>query len=118
MLGNQVFPVIVLLHKLAVASGLIAAWFGLDGPNRWCMRNRGFVALTAFSFFIYVFHTPLVGYAINPMLSWLYPLAAFRLLGFFSLPLTVIALSIGLGAVLRRIAPGAYHTLTGGRGFG
>jgi len=116
MLGNQVFPVIILLHKLTVASGLIVAWFGLDVLNCWCMRNRRFVALTAFSFFIYAFHTPLVGYAINPMLSWLHPLPAFRLLGFLLLPLAVIALSIGLGAVLRRIAPRAYRTLTGGRG--
>jgi hypothetical protein len=114
--GNQAFPAILLLHKLMVASGLIAAWFGLDSLIGWCMRKRGFAALTAFSFFIYAFHTPLVGYAINPMLSWLYPLAAYRLTSFLLLPLMVIACSIGLGAILRRIAPGAYRTLTGGRG--
>jgi fucose 4-O-acetylase-like acetyltransferase len=117
MLGNQVFPAIILLHKLTVASGLIAGWFGLDGLSHWCMRNRRFVTLTAFSFFIYAFHTPLVGYAINPVLSWLYPLAAYRLLGFLLLPLTVIAFSIGLGALFRRIAAGTYRLLTGGRGL-
>jgi hypothetical protein len=117
ILHNRVFPVITLLHKLTIASGLIAAWFGLDGLARWYMRNKGLAGLTAFAFFIYVFHTPLVGYAINPMLAWLHPLPAFRLLAFIILPLTVIALSIGLGTLLRRISPGVYRLLTGGRGI-
>ena len=118
ILGNYVFPTLVLLHKVTIASGVLAAWFGLDGPIRWCMRQKGFVRLSAFSFFIYVFHTPLVAYAINPVLSGLHSLIAFRLLAFILLPLTVIALCIGLGSLFRRMAPGVYHTLTGGRGLG
>jgi fucose 4-O-acetylase-like acetyltransferase len=118
LLGNRVFPAILLLHKLTVVSGLMAGWFGLDGLIRWCMRNRAFVWLSGFSFFIYVFHTPLVGYAINPMLSWLRPLAVYRLPAFLFLPLAVIAFSIGVGAAFRRMAPMAYRLLTGGRGFG
>jgi fucose 4-O-acetylase-like acetyltransferase len=118
LLGNRVFASILLLHKLTVISGLIACWFGLDGLIRWCMRNKIFVWLSAFSFFIYVFHTPLVGYAINPVLSWLGPLAASRLLAFLFLPLAVITFSIAVGAAFRRMAPGSYRLLTGGRGFG
>lgn len=118
ILGNRVYPVVVWLHKLTVASGFITGWFGLDGLIRWSMCNSRLAGLTAFSFFIYAFHTPLLAYAINPFLDWLHPFAAFRLLAFILLPLTVIALCIGLGTLLRHVAPDVYKVLTGGRGIG
>jgi fucose 4-O-acetylase-like acetyltransferase len=117
MLGNKVFPVLTLMHPLIVISGLIACWFGLDNLARSCMQNKPFITLSAFAFFIYAFHTPLVAYAIDPVLSWLSPLPAFRLLAFVFLPLAVIALCIALAALLRRIAPGSYNVLTGARGI-
>jgi surface polysaccharide O-acyltransferase-like enzyme len=116
IMGQNVFPVLILMHKLVVVSGLIFYWFGFDALIRRCMHNRKFVWLSAFSFFIYLFHAPLVGYAINGMLSWLNPLAACRILTFVLLPLTIIALSIFLGALLRSISAGSYKILTGGRG--
>jgi hypothetical protein len=41
----------------------------------------------------------------------------YRMFTFIFLPLTIIGLSVGLGALLRRFVPGFYGILTGGRGF-
>lgn len=121
VLGNKVFPILTLLHTVIVISGLITCWFGCDGLISWCSRNKYFTSLSAFAFFIYAFHAPLIAYAINPVLSGLSSLApsfpASRLLVFVGLPLTVIALGSGLAALLRRIVSKAYTVLTGGRGF-
>jgi hypothetical protein len=117
-LGNRVFLIIALLHKFTVASGLLAAWFGSDRLIRWCMAKKRFTRLSVFSFFIYVFHTPLAAYAINPMLSWLHPLPAYRLLVFILVPLSVLTCCIGLASLFQRIAPGVCGAVTGGRGIG
>jgi fucose 4-O-acetylase-like acetyltransferase len=117
LMGYNVYPLITLIHKLTVASGLIAAWSGLDELARYCMRHRSFALLSVFSFFVYAFHTPWVGYAINPALALLHPLPAFRLLAFILLPLTVIVIGICLGIACRRITPGLYRLLSGGRGL-
>jgi len=117
LLGNRVYPVLTLMHPVIVISGLISCWFGLDNFARCCMHNKRFITISAFAFFIYAFHTPLVAYAIDPVLSWLSPLPAFRLLAFVFLPLAVIALCIALAALFRRLAPRSYNILTGGRGI-
>jgi len=117
ILGNKVFPILTLMHPIIVISGLIACWFGLDKLVRCCMHNKRFTTVSAFAFFIYAFHTPLIAYAIDPVLSLLSPLPAFRLLAFVFLPLAVIALCIALAALFRRIAPITYNLLTGGRGI-
>lgn len=51
------------LHKAGEVSGMLAAWFGLNGLVRWCMARAWFRWLTGFSFMIYVLHVPLVNYA-------------------------------------------------------
>lgn len=117
LLGNGVYPLVTLLHKATVISGLIACWYGGDGLVRWCMARPWFVWLSAFSFMIYALHAPLVAYLIDPALAALRFAPATRMLAFILLPLAVIALCVATGAVLRRFAPGTYGLLTGGRGM-
>ena len=117
LLGNAVFPVIVLLHKLTIASGLVAAWFGSDALVRWCMGQRWFVWLASFSFIIYAVHAPWIAVAIDPVFAWLGPLPGYQMLTFVLLPLAFIAFAVGFGALLRRVVPGLYGVLTGGRGL-
>jgi len=117
LLGNATIPVLALLHKLVVLSGLIACWYGLNPLVRWCMARRWFTWLSAFAFIIYAIHAPLVAYFINPALALLAPLPGTHLLAFVLLPLSVISFAIATGALLRKISPKAYGLLTGGRGM-
>jgi fucose 4-O-acetylase-like acetyltransferase len=118
LLGAAVYPLLALLHKATVASGLVSAWYGSDAVVRWCMARRGFVWLSSFSFMIYAVHAPLVAVAIDPFFELLGDVPAAPLLNFVLLPLTIIALAVGLAALLRRATPSVYGVLTGGRGFG
>jgi fucose 4-O-acetylase-like acetyltransferase len=117
IMGKSVYPVIVLLHKAVVISGLITCWYGFDPVVKWCMTRPWFVWLSAFSFIIYAMHAPLVAIAINGMFSVLQPIQGYQLITFFLLPTIIIALCILTGVLLRAIAPKVYSVLTGGRGF-
>jgi len=117
ILGNSIFPVLAILHKIVIVSGLISCWFGLDRLVHWCMGNKFFVWLSAFSFMLYAIHAPLVAYLINPTLAMLDPLPGTQLLAFVLLPLAIISLSVVIGSLIRRTSPSFYGLLTGGRGF-
>jgi peptidoglycan/LPS O-acetylase OafA/YrhL len=118
LLGGALPFVLLLSHKTVVACGLVACWFGLDPLVRWCMQRRWFVWCSAFSFIIYAMHTPLIAYVIDPVLDLFHHFMFYRLATYLVLPLSVIALCVGTGALLRRITPGFYSLLTGGRGMG
>lgn len=107
----------VILHKLAVFSGLIAAWFGLNNVVKWFMQQRWFVKVSAFSFMIYALHVPLITYAIDPVLALVDQWQYSRMIIYIGLPLIIIVLSISLGWLLRTVAPKVYSVLTGERGL-
>jgi fucose 4-O-acetylase-like acetyltransferase len=116
-LGNAIYPVLTILHKLVILSGLIACWFGLDSLVHWFMNKQWFVWLSAFAFIIYAMHAPLVAYLINPALKVLNPLPGTHIQAFTLLPVVIISIIIGIGALLRKALPGVYSLLTGGRGL-
>ena len=105
------------LHKLGEASGMLTAWFGLDWLVRAAMRRGWFRWLTGFSFLIYVLHVPFVNYATELALRYGRGLPHRHLLTYLLLPLLVVLVAVGIGALLRRAAPGLYAVLTGGRGL-
>ncbi len=116
-LGEAVYPVITVMHKVVVVSGLIAAWYGCDRVVVWCMKRKWFVWLTPFAFMIYAVHAPMVAYLIEVAFRLLHDVPLYRMLNFILLPLAIIAFSVGFGALLRRVLPGVYAVLTGGRGL-
>ena len=111
-------PVLALLHKLVVLSGLISAWYGCNTLVKYCMGKKWFVWLSAFSFMIYVLHAPLVLYATKAVFLQVSDWYGYRILTFVLLPLCLIALSVITGALLRKLLPGVYSFVTGGRGLG
>lgn len=111
-------PVLMLMHKLVVFSGLVAAWYGCDALVRWCMNRKWFVWLSAFSFMIYAIHAPLVVYASKAIFLAISNWYGYRMLTFVLLPLALILVSVILGAMLRKWVPRFYGFLTGGRGLG
>jgi fucose 4-O-acetylase-like acetyltransferase len=117
LIGNSVYPVLAIMHKIVILSGLIAAWYGCNTLVRWCMSKKWFTWLTAFSFMIYVFHAPLVAYATNAIFTEIAHYHLYRFTTFIFLPLAIISLAVILGAILRKTMPSVYSILTGGRGF-
>lgn len=108
------FVVMLLLHKAAEALGVLVMWFGADAVVRAAMRQPWFVWLTGFSFMIYALHVPLVNYATEAALrAW----PGQNLLVYALVPLAVVLTAVLLGAGLRRLVPGVYGLLTGGRGL-
>ncbi len=117
VLGNGIFPVLAMLHKLVILSGLIAAWYGCNRMVSWFMQRTWFVWLSAFAFIIYAVHAPLVAYAIEALFAVVKQIPHYRLLSFVFLPLIIISFAVGTGALLRRVWPRLYGVLTGGRGM-
>lgn len=108
------FVPMLLIHKTAEALGVLVMWFGADELVRVAMRQQWFVWLTGFSFMIYVLHVPLVNYATEAALrTW----PGQNMLVYSLLPLAVVLTAVLLGALLRRLVPGVYGLLTGGRGL-
>jgi hypothetical protein len=105
------------LHKVGEASGMLTAWFALNGLVRGFMAWGWFRWLTGFSFIIYVLHVPFVNYATELVLRYGRGVPHLHLLTYLFLPLVVILVSVGLGALLRWATPGIYAMLTGGRGL-
>ncbi|UOQ98463.1 acyltransferase [Hymenobacter sp. 5317J-9] len=105
------------LHRVGEISGMLVAWFGLNGVVRGCMARGWFRWLTGFSFMIYVLHVPLVNYATEVVLRYGRGVPHLHLLTYLLLPLLVVVVSVGVGALLRWAVPGVYAVLTGGRGL-
>ena len=116
-LGEAVYPVITILHKMVVISGLIATWYGSTGLVQWCMDKKWFVWLSSFSFIIYAAHAPLIAFAIEGVFQFVQYVPFYRMLTYILLPSVIIILSITAGAILRKFTPRIYGTLTGGRGL-
>ena len=117
LLGDMIFPTMLILHKITVFAGLVAAWYGSDALVRACMQQPWFVWLSAFSFMIYALHAPLVAVFIDPALRLAAPLPEPHLWVFVLLPITLITVSVALGAALRSMLPSLYALATGGRGL-
>jgi len=117
LLGNAIFPILAIMHKLVIFSGLVAAWYGCNKMVAWCMEQKWFVWLSAFAFMIYALHAPLVAYATEAVFPVAGHLPYYRMLTFIFLPLAIITMSVAFGALLRNLFPKVYGILTGGRGI-
>lgn len=114
---NGIEPVLLLLHKIIVLSGLVCAWYGADKLVSFFMNKRWFVWLSAFSFMIYVLHAPLIVYATKAIFMQVNHWYNYRIFTFIVLPLLLAALCVLTGALLRKSAPKMYSFITGGRGL-
>lgn len=110
-------PILLLMHKLVVLSGLICAWYGCNAMVKMAMGKTWFVWMSAFSFIIYAVHVPLVTYASKALLLVPNNIYGYRMLLFIALPVAIIVLAILFGATLRKLLPGVYSFVTGGRGM-
>ncbi len=115
--GHATTWVLILLYGGTVIAGILAVWFGADGLVKWCMQQKWFLWLCAFSFVIYGMHVPLIEYITMLMNRYLYQLPNHRLVIYVLAPATVLCICIITGSVLRKLVPKLYRVATGGRGF-
>ena len=109
--------ILLFCYKLVVLSGLIVAWYGGNALVKFCMAKRWFVKMSAFSFMIYVLHAPAVVYATKAVFLYTLHWFGLRFFTFLLLPLILIIVCIGIGALIRWLFPGMYSFVTGGRGL-
>lgn len=118
--GNfkNIEPVLLLLHKMVILSGLISAWYGCDKLVKFFMSKNWFVWLSAFAFMIYVLHAPVVVYATKAIFLQISDWTGYRMITFILLPVCLLVISVITGAMMRKLFPGIYSFVTGGRGMG
>lgn len=113
-----IMPVLLILHKIVVISGLICAWYGCDKLVKYFMNKNWFVWLSAFAFMIYVLHAPVIVYATKAIFIEINDWTGYRMITFIVLPVCLLVVSVITGAIMRKLLPGVYSFVTGGRGLG
>jgi fucose 4-O-acetylase-like acetyltransferase len=108
---------LMLLYACATVAGVLAVWFSLDGLVRWAMNKQWFLHTSNYSFFIYGLHIPLLSFVTNLFFIYLRDFQFYRFFTYLAAPALVFLFCLGLGALLRRMAPGVFKVMTGGRGF-
>ena len=116
ILGSSVYPVLAIMLKLSVFTGLIAAWYSSNGMVTFLMKQRWFTGASNYSFFIYVAHAPLVAIMIDAVFAMLHYTHYYRIFSFVLLPAMLVAGFIIIGFILKLIAPKLFGIMTGERG--
>lgn len=116
-IGQVTFPLMIILHKLAIFSGLLVIWFGCDSLVKYFMEKKWFIRISAYAFIIYALHVPLIIYLIDPALKVLEQIPNYRVITFVILPTIIIGFCIFVGWIMRKTIPTVYSILTGGRGI-
>ena len=116
LLGTSTYPILTLMQKLSVLSGLIAAWYSSNSLVTFLIKQRWFTSAGKYSFFIYVAHAPLVAIMIDPIFDLFHYSHYYRIISFILLPLMLIVGFIIIGFMLKLISPKLFGIMTGGRG--
>jgi len=103
-------------HQVLVLMGLVVVWFGYDELFVGEKLKAAMLRLSEHTFFIYVFHLPLMSIMLNSVLSKLGGSPTVGLILFVVFPVFIVCVSIVLGALMSRFVPNVYAILTGGRG--
>ncbi|MER2999576.1 acyltransferase [Pontibacter populi] len=116
-LGYDNQLILMLLHKLAIAVGFIAAWLSISTiADKTRIVNRKWLFTAVSPFFIFAFHEPLLTIVKKGLLLVLHSgTDVTSLLVFIFAPVVVILISIVTGEILRRTTPVLFQVLTGNR---
>lgn len=115
--GEWVFFTLLGLHKLTIFTGLVFAWYGMDGLVHRGMNWKPFVWASSFSFIIYALHVPLLNYTMKAAEQQLPQFYGYRFAEYIGVSTLIIAFCILVGWLLRSTMPTVYGILTGGRGL-
>lgn len=106
------------VHQLTVLLGLAVVWFCYDHfVQPWPRWSDRLGKIADHSFFIYVAHVPLLDLTLDSLLKYAGHTPWSGLATFAVVPPLFIAGLVLISASIRRVAPGFYGMLTGGRGL-
>jgi membrane-bound acyltransferase YfiQ involved in biofilm formation len=77
--------------------------------------NKTLLTLSSFSFFIYLFHMPLLKYLQKGLFYIVGKNEIVSIVSYFVLPIIMITVSVLLGGLLKKYTPKFYGLITGGR---
>lgn len=108
---------LLVLYNLAILSGVVAIWFGSDALVKCCMTKKWFSKASAFSFFIYGMHIPLMAYLMKLAFMYMHNIPNYRLICYILVPALIVVFCIALANLMRKLLPAVYRLMTGGRGL-
>lgn len=109
--------VLLSIYQCALLAGILAVWFGTGNLYKWMMQKKWFSNATAYSFFIFGIHVPLLSYLMKWAMMQTPALPHFRIICYLFVPALVLVICLYAGKLMHRLAPKLYSTFTGGRGF-
>ena len=114
--GFQNILIIDIIGKTGILIGLWAVWtlFDFLYKNKDLTTSK-FFTLVSFSFFLYVFHEPILTMIKKVLFVLVGGSEISSLLVYIFAPLLAISISIFIGYYLKKIIPAFYSILTGGR---
>jgi hypothetical protein len=104
------------LHQIAIFLGVFGIWFFYDFLYQRSKFSRlKFFSFASMSFFVYVFHEPLLEILKVIFYHIIGKSQLSMLFSYILLPIFVISISIYLGLFLKRFLPNFFKIITGGR---
>lgn len=106
----------LIFSKICILFGLITVWFLYD----YIVKDRDitqkkYYSLFAYSFFLFAFHEPFSTIVKKTLLRLMGDSPLHVLVSYFATILIVILVSLLAGYSVKRLVPGVYRVLTGGR---
>jgi len=106
----------MLLHKFGIMLGLIALWEFYDKMQEGKdMKNYKIYNLLSFSFFVYLFHEPILTIIQKVMLAVTGKSNTMILIDYFSSVIITIIISLIVGYLFKKVLPSVYALSTGNR---
>ncbi|GBC62212.1 acyltransferase [Desulfonema ishimotonii] len=103
-----------LIHRVTILTGISAFWYNFDFMEN-IFRKKSISRFIPFSFFIFVFHEPMLTALKKPALALAGSPENFAITRYLACPLMTFLVSIWTGMMLRRFFRPVYDILTGGR---
>lgn len=116
LLNSEHTFLIILLGKTSIIIGISTIWIIYDNLMENKLKpNAKILNLSSYSFFIFVFHEPILTFFKKGMFYITGTSDLMVLLNYFLSPLVIITFSIMIGFILSKVTPKFYQFITGGR---
>lgn len=119
-LGYSESLIVWLLHKTSILIGILSVWFLFDHFHFFSkveISKTSYYFLFRYSFFLYVFHEPVLTILQKALYFLLGQTELISFLIYISAPVITVISSIFVASYFRRLAPKSYYMLTGEREF-
>jgi hypothetical protein len=116
LMGDKAEYFVRFFYDITVLLGAIFIWFSIDPLVRYCSNKKWYIQFAPKFFFIFAFHAPMINFLIDPYIQLFRFIPLTHLFAFFTLPVVIISVCVGLDIISSRFFPSFYSLFTGGRG--